>query len=177
MRPFAVTILLLFILNSCKHKRSLSKNECENLTGIDDSLYSVISSYQKLNPIPAIAKYDVSLPRPSQTAFKYIYEVKFEKEEDTLMTIYLRPDGIDSNHLDFNNKIYGVYQDSCLKPTYFICDSNLGKNLIKSFKREKLHSFQYDNSINIDFWYDRCIYSINNGKIIFKEKIKGSIKK
>ena len=120
---------------------------------------------------------DVNLPPPPQTAFKYIYEVQFKQEEDTLITIYLRPDGIDSNQTNFNNKIYGIYQDSCLKPTYFICDSNLGKNFIRSYKTENLHSFQYDNSSNIDFWYDRYVYKIIKGKIVFKEKIQGNIRK
>jgi hypothetical protein len=177
MRAFFATILLLIILNSCNQKGSLRESECENLTGIDDSLYSLIISYQKINSIPVIAKYDVNLPPPPQTAFKYIYEVLFEKEEDTLITIYLRPDGIDSYQAGVNNKIYGVYQDSCLKPTYFISDSNLVKNFIKSYKTVKLHNFQYDNNSNIDFRYDRYVYKVINGKIVFKGKIEGNIKK
>ena len=169
-----ITVLLLIGLNSCKQKSSLNVVGCENLTGIDDSLYNTIISYQKMNPIPNIPKYDISLPPPPQTAFKYIYEVQFKKEQDTLITIYLKPDGIELDRENSNIEIYGVYQNSCLKPTYFISDSNLSKNFIRSSKIENLSYFQYNNSSNIDFWYDRYVYKINKGRIVFKEKIEGN---
>ena len=176
MKAFSITVLLLVVLNSCNHTGSLNGHACENLAGIDYSLYNVILSYQKMNPIPIIAKYDVNLPPPPQTAFKYIYEVQFKIEQDTLITICLKPDGVESNQDNFDNRIYGVYQDSCLKPTYLISDSNLVKDFIKLYKRENMDSFRYDNSTNIDFWYDRYVYKIINSRIVFEEKIKGNIK-
>ncbi len=169
---FSSTVLLLILLNSCIQKNSgLNEQACENLTGINDSLYNLILSYQKINPIPPIEKYDTNLPSP-QTAFRYIYEVQFKKEKDTVIIITLRPDGV-----NLLTKSYGVYQDSCLKPTYFICDSSLSKNFIKTYKTKGLHNFHYDNSSNIDFYYSGYVYKVSGDRLVFKEKIKGNIGK
>ena len=175
---FSITILLLILLNSCIQKNSsLNEQACENLTGINDSLYNLILAYQKINPIPTIEKYDTNLPPPPETAFRYIYEVQFKKQMDTVIIITLRPDGVSLVHDNLLTKSYGVYQDNCLKPTYFICDSSLSKNFIKTYKTKDLDSFRYDNSSNLDFFYSGYIYKVTGEGLMFKEKIKGNIGK
>ena len=175
---FSIVILLLILFSSCIQKNSsLNEQACENLTGINDSLYNLILSYQKINPIPFIEKYDTNLPPPAETAFRYIYEVQFKKEKDTVIIITLRPDGVSFVHDNLLTKSYGVYQDSCLKPTYFICDSSLSKNFIKTYKTRDLDNFRYDNSSNIDFFYSGNVYRVTGEKIMFKEKIEGNIGK
>ena len=175
---FSITILLLILLNSCIQKNSsLNEKAYENLTGINDSLYNLILSYQKINPIPPIEKYDTNLPPPPQTKFRYIYEVQFKREKDTVVIITLRPDGVSLLHNNLQTKSYGVYQDRYLKPTYFICDSCFSRNFIKTYKTKGLDSFLYDNTSNIDFFYSGYVYKVTGEGIVFKEKIKGNIGK
>lgn len=170
-----ITILLIILINSCNNKDSHNKYECKNLTGINDSLYYVILSYQKINPIPIVRNSTNDLPPTPETAFKYVYEVQFKKEKDTIIIITLRPDGINLIYNNFRTKLYGVYQDSCLRPTYFIGDSSLSKNFVRNYTNKDIANFRYDNSSTIDFFYSGYVYKIIGERLVFKEKIKGNI--
>ena len=171
-----IKVLLVILFYSCTPKSSnLDKLECKNLVGINNSLYDVILSYQRINPIPAVKKYDLNIPPPAETAFRYIYEVQITKEkEDTLVIISLKPDGVNLNRKDFPHRVYGVYEDSCLKSTYFISDSSLIKNFITTYQKRNLDKYFYDNSSNIDFMYVQYVYKVSNANLVFKTKIKGN---
>ncbi|MEI8059463.1 MAG: hypothetical protein WCG67_04830, partial [Ferruginibacter sp.] len=69
---------------------------------------------------------------------------------------------------------FGVYQDSCLKPTYFTCDSNLTRGFINVYEKKNLDKFKYDNSSKIDFTYVQYLYKVVNTNIVFKTKVKGN---
>ena len=60
-----------------------------------------------------------------------------------------KKDEVNSSRKDFQHRIYGVYEDSYLKSTYFVCDSSLVKNFISIYKRHGFDKFNFDNSSNI----------------------------
>lgn len=170
----SVVVLLIFILESCNSNDSLTKLKCKNSTGIDNSLYNILLIYQRENPIPITGKYDTRLPPPPETAFRYVYEVQFKKEKDTIVTITLRPDGISFNEKNQINSIFGIYEDTCLKPTYFFDNMNLGREFILKSKRNGLDNYEYDNSSIIDDIYDIYIYKVEKNNFLLLEKIRGS---
>jgi len=171
-----IIVFLFVILHSCTPKNSdFGKLECKNYVGISDSLYNALLFYQSKNPIPASKKYSLNTPLPPEAAFRYIYEVQITKEkDDTLIIISLKPDGINLNQNKISNIVFGVYQDSCLKPTYFTCDSNLTRGFINVYEKKNLDKFKYDNSSKIDFTYVQYLYKVVNTNIVFKTKVKGN---
>jgi hypothetical protein len=168
-----VTIIFL-ILSGCSNNNNSHNVNCTN-SEIRQDLYDILRSYQQNNPVPSKVNNKVGLPPMPETEFKYIYEVQFKKEEDTTVIITLRPDGIQTPVNNFESNIYGVYQDSCLKPTYFIIQNNYGNDFIKKFKVKGVDDFRYNNSSIIDIIYIQYIYRIINSKLIFIKKIKGNI--
>jgi hypothetical protein len=167
---YLIAITLIILLNSCSNQE-IKNVDCRNLTGLDNELYDKVKLYQKNNPIPEPVVYDTNLPPPPQTAFKYIYAIEFERNTDTLVFITLKNHGVPAQA----KNIFGVYQDSCLKPTYVFDANNLSLHLIRVKKQESFNIYQFDKSSTPDILYTRYLYKFRNNKLIFIEKIKGNI--
>ena len=166
--------LLLLVLLSCNQKAKKNILHCNESTGINDSLYSAILKYQKANPIPKIISNKLGEPPTVEAFFKYIYEVRFFKKQDTLITITLKLDGVEMFKSDSKTEVYGVYQDSCLKPTYFIIDKGLKTNLLKTIKTDSLENYYYNQGTIIDYFYNMDVYKTKGKQLIFIEEVKGS---
>ncbi|MGL4629888.1 MAG: hypothetical protein ACRCVT_01685 [Leadbetterella sp.] len=171
MKTILLPILILFIL-SCGRK---------NETGLREDLYQALLDYQKNNPIPPIP------PKPDQKSKipprhhpdyeKYIYEVLFLKDKsDTLVQISLAVKAFyQYKHND--PFMYGVYMDKQLKRTYILDKENLSKEIVKKYLKNGLKNFDYVVDYINDTMYIKYVYSIKNGKLRFKEKLRGNIGK
>ncbi|MBK9486839.1 MAG: hypothetical protein IPO01_17155 [Chitinophagaceae bacterium] len=140
MRIFSV-FLLVILVSSCINKSIKSKNDCTNNSGISDSLYNAILFYQTQNPIPIYDEKKDGVPPSSESLLKYIYEVQFIKERDTVAIITLKLNGV-RYQKNMTDSIYGVFEDSCLKATYLIDNEALSKNFYNTIQREKIGRFQ-----------------------------------
>ncbi|MEO6729799.1 MAG: hypothetical protein ABIN01_01185 [Ferruginibacter sp.] len=174
MKIFKLLFLCVWLL-SCDQKTKENNHDCENLTVITDELYNVVLNYQKSNPIPKKEIDSLNLP-VAGSLFKYIYEVEFTDQKETLVTICLRPNGVRSNLENPNDKLHGVFAGSCLKPTYFRGNKNLMNNFIKANPVDNnLPKFQYESNDRVDIFYVCYIYILVGNKLILKEKTKGNI--
>lgn len=171
MKVIVIPYLITFLV-SCSNRNKLPADEC-NKFRINTSLYEELLTYQKQNPIPTFKKGDKNLPPLPQESLKYIYEITFLKEKDSTITITLRPDGVYFNGVEGVNKVYGVYEDSCIKPTYVIDNYQIGEKFIESVKTKDLENYIYNNSNNVDIIYSLYIYNLVENKLVFKEKING----
>lgn len=176
MKPSLMILFLLFI--SCND----SKTTTTSIKDIDISseLYNKILDYQDKHPIPKIGEYDKTKPPPVETSFIYIYEAKFEKENnETLLGITLYPTGI-SNYYDQQNInviINGIYKDDKLKATYINDPYKLGKGFVKQYLRSQdIQKFYYRRDIIMDAMYDINLYKVKNGKLIFYKVLKGNVR-
>ena len=77
------------------------------------------------------------------------------------------------NGVEGVNKVYGIYEDSCIKPTYVIDNYQIGEKFIESVKTKDLENYTYNNSDNVDIIYSLYIYNLVENKLVFKEKING----
>jgi hypothetical protein len=162
-----LTICLLFIFSSCitNKQNDIACNKYK----IREDLYKALLKYQQFNPIPIIPNQRPVEPQSPLTAFKYIYEVRYINDDSTIR-ITLRPGGI----MAPDSLIHGVYQDSCLKPTYFVnfssCDSVKFTNLI----REGIDGFKGTRNLIIDILYVQYKYKWVDGSFILVGKIQGN---
>lgn len=176
MKIFCIAIIVF--VSSCKESQERSTDECKDALVSNKGLYNTLKEYQKINPIPRFNESSSNSTPPSHTsAFKYIYEVRcFVQKEDSLLILSLKPDGIthSSENPEITKNVYGVYQDSCLLPTYFTGDSNFVKLFVSKLLSNDLSNFYYDNSSIIDIIYVRYIYKFKNGNLFFVAKEKGN---
>jgi hypothetical protein len=176
MKPIVIILFFLFIsCNDSKKNTTAIKN-----IDISSKLYNKIFEYQDKHPIPKVGEYDKAKPPLVETSFIYIYEAKFQKENnETLLSITLYPTGI-STYYDKKNidvKINGIYKDNLLKPTYINDPFKLGTNFVKQYlnNNQDIEKFLYERDIIIDAMYDIDLYKIKDDKLIFYKVLKGNV--
>jgi hypothetical protein len=117
-----VLFLLLILLIRCSDKSSE--------IGIDKVLYELIQKYQSKYPIPE-----------DKSKLIYVYFVDcFKENNDTIIRLGRSAAGISKS-----DKVYGVYENEELKPTFIFDQSNLCDKLIMKKVKNKNNDRFYRN--------------------------------
>lgn len=155
-----VVIVILSVLFQACHSKDVN---------IDENFYNVLSDYQKKNPLPSKESTSETFFQISKN-LKYVYEAAFYK--NGFLYITLNPNGI-----NVEEKSFGIYQDSNLKPTYIIDDDKAGREFIKKYIQKDLQKYTSTEANMIDVVYPTFVYRIKGDKLIFLESIRGNVRK
>lgn len=166
MKSYFIIYIFLFFSSCISNKQNdLACNKYK----IREDLYKVLLKYQQINPIPVIPNQRAGEPQSPLMAFKYIYEVRYINDDSTFR-ITLRPGGISAP----DSLIHGVYEDSCLKPTYFVNFASCDSVMYANFIREGIEGFKSTRNLIIDILYVQYMYKWVDGSFILIGKIHGN---
>ena len=174
MKSSIIILFLLFLSCNTSRRNTTSIKDIQ----VSSELYNKILEYQAKHPIPKPIIYDKSKPPPVETSYIYVYEAKFNQENNEIIlgiTLYLT--GI-NNYYDSKNievKVNGIYKDDDLEPTYVNDPYKLAKGFVKQYLNNKdMQNFYYHRDITMDAMYDIDLYKVKDGKLIFYKVLKGN---
>lgn len=174
-----ILLILLTICISCKEPNKIEIHH--KRASLDSELYAAIQAYQMKIKIPKVESKEISPGVKSiESALIYVYEIKFNIEnKDTIVSLTLNSGGINSyydSHIPMNDKIYGVYQDENLKPTYVNDPQQIGKHFIKEYREDidAIEKFKQKRDFINDAIYDVYLYKVRGRKLIFDKVLVGN---
>ncbi|KFF01815.1 hypothetical protein [Chryseobacterium luteum] len=120
------------------------------------NLYTEILKYQQENPIPNNKLNSLS-----------IYDISFSKNQDTLITITISPQGIQYKNC------FGIYESNILKPTYVIDSQKLGRKFIKIYKKDSIDNYILKGTPpHSDVIYPFYKYKVQGDKLILIDSLR-----
>ena len=179
MKNIIILSIGLLICFSCKKKDITPTIKSETL---NPELYGKILEFQ--NDIKIQNSYIRMKTKRNiiKSALIHVYEIKFYLEnKDTIVSFTLYSDGINSYYnkdIQRNEKIYGIYEDDTLKPTYINDPHKIGSNFIKKYiENPKIVSkFYKKNDFINDEIYDIYLYKVKGHKMILYDILHGNKK-
>lgn len=174
-----VIILIVFTLFiSCKND---NKHKVANTDSFNSELYDKILEFQ--NKVKFVKNSNDEIAdgvKSIESALIHIYEIKFYIEDkDTIAGLTLYSGGINSYYSEEirkNEKIYGIYEDDTLKPTYINDPYQIGRSFVKEYMENPntISKFYQKNDFINDDIYDVCRYKVKGKKLIFFDVLTGN---
>lgn len=175
-----ILLIIFIICISCKKSDTVYHTNINET--LSPELYNKILEFQHKIKITKNSNEEINNVKNINSTNIYIYEIKFCIEgKDTIVGFALYSDGIHSYYneeIQKNEKIYGIYEDDILKPTYINDPHKIGNIFIREYveKPNTLSKFykKYDYSHN-DETYDIYLYKIKGKKLMFYDILKGNV--
>ena len=183
MKKLTIFIFLIVFI-SCKTSDKIESDQIEvhhKSSALNPELYATLLAFQAKVKIPKIVSKEISPGVKSiKAALIYVYEIKFDIEnKDTIVGLTLSSDGINSYYsssMPNNEKIYGIYQDACLKPTYINDPYKIGKYFIKEYIEDVDAIDKFEQKVDFinDAIYDVYLYKVRGKKLVFDKVLVGN---
>jgi len=183
MKKLTIFIFLIVFI-SCKTSDKIESDQIEvhhKSSALNPELYATLLAFQAKVKIPKIVSKEISPGVKSiKAALIYVYEIKFDIEnKDTIVGLTLSSDGINSYYsssMPNNEKIYGIYQDAYLKPTYVNDPHKIGKYFIKEYIEDVDAIEKSEQKVDFinDAVYDVYLYKVRGKQLVFDKVLVGN---